>query len=325
MLKQARIKKVNKIKVLVVSNSMDFTTDFVCLELKKRGKSFLRINRDEFSKYKITMDVLSSSMKIQMEEEQYLFEDVETNSCYYRAPIYLRDIYQPLLSKEEQLYRMQWTAFCRNLAIYRNIIWMNNPEATFCAENKLLQLKRAHEIGFMCPQTTVTNTAANSFGESNQYIVKSLDTGILRVDDKEAFIYSNKVNGKELRSSELGLAPVIIQDYINPKVDIRVTVVGKRVYPVRILKDGKGVEGDWRLKKSGIEFIPFDLPENVKNKCILLLNTFGLAFGGIDLIESNGAFFFIEVNPTGEWAWLVSSAKMLIQEGICDFLEGRNA
>jgi len=50
------------------------------------------------------------------------------------------------------------------------------------------------------------------------------------------------------------------------------------------------------------------------------MQKFELTFGGIDLIESCGKFYFIEVNPTGEWGWLVAAAKQNIYEGICDFL-----
>jgi len=39
---------------------------------------------------------------------------------------------------------------------------------------------------------------------------------------------------------------------------------------------------------------------------------------------SNDEYYFIEINPTGEWAWLVETAGLNIPIGICDFLLGRN-
>ena len=38
-----------------------------------------------------------------------------------------------------------------------------------------------------------------------------------------------------------------------------------------------------------------------------MMDRLELRYGGIDLIESEGSFFFIEVNPTGEWYWLQSN------------------
>jgi len=72
-----------------------------------------------------------------------------------------------------------------------------------------------------------------------------------------------------------------------------------------------------------VKYIPFNLPEAIEKKCIYLVRELGLSFGAIDLIESNTDFYFIEVNPTGEWAWLVETADLKIYEGIVDFLEGK--
>ncbi len=53
------------------------------------------------------------------------------------------------------------------------------------------------------------------------------------------------------------------------------------------------------------------------------MSELGLSFGAIDLIESNNGYYFIEVNPTGEWAWLVENAGLKIYEGVVDYLEGK--
>jgi glutathione synthase/RimK-type ligase-like ATP-grasp enzyme len=315
---------VNEVNILIISNTIDFTTDYVCLELHRRNANYLRINRDEFQDYEVFFDVLQCSLAIRLGDEHYLLHPNTLKAVYYRAPIYLRDIYKPNLPVEEQLFRTQWTAFLRNLSVFDSALWVNNPDATFKAENKILQLIVAKNIGLPCPNTIVTNSSNVEIDEKKDYIVKSLDSAILRFEDKEAFVYSNRVKGGEIKDSYLNLAPIILQDYISPKIDIRVTVIGHTVYAVRILKEGKGVEGDWRSYKNDIDFIPFLLPDDVSGNCISLVKALGLSFGGIDLIESDGNFYFIEINPTGEWAWLVNAADLKIFKGICDYLEGIN-
>ena len=42
-----------EVEVLNISNSMDFTTDLICIELNKRNVKYVRLNRDMFNKYKI--------------------------------------------------------------------------------------------------------------------------------------------------------------------------------------------------------------------------------------------------------------------------------
>nr|WP_285891039.1 hypothetical protein [Mesobacillus subterraneus] len=261
-------------------------------------------------------------MVVEFEGEQYIIDNENLKSIYYRAPIYLRDIYQPDILPEEQLFRTQWTAFIRNLTIFENINWLNNPVHTFKAENKLLQLRYAKNIGFLCPETIITNSNKIDIDNDSTYIVKSLDTALLRTEGKEAFVYSSVLSGKVIKESALSLSPIVVQQYIYPKVDIRVTVIKDKLFAVKILKDKEGIAGDWRLQKHDIEYIPIDLPATIKKKCLQIVERFGLTFGAIDLIKSNNQYYFIEVNPTGEWAWLVDSAQLPIYESICDFLEG---
>ncbi|MCZ0871256.1 hypothetical protein [Peribacillus sp. AS_2] len=312
---------MNKIEFLIISNKFDFTTDYICLELERRKLKYLRLNRDEFENYEIIFKINELILQVKIENKNFILREETLKAIYYRAPIYLRDNFQPDIDVEEQLYRSQWTAFIRNLTLFENVKWVNNPISTFKAENKLLQLKYAARIGFAIPGTIVTNTNNLQIDPQKDYIVKTLDTALLRTENKEAFIYSSVVKGREVLDSTLSKSPLVLQDYIYPKVDVRVTVIGKSVYPVKIEKKGKGIDGDWRLEKNNLSYIPFNLPLNIEQYCVEIVKSLGLAFGGIDLIESNGEYYFIEVNPTGEWAWLVDSSGLQIYKGICDYLE----
>ena len=46
------------------------------------------------------------------------------------------------------------------------------------------------------------------------------------------------------------------------------------------------------------------------------MNKLHLRFGGIDLAYANGEYYFIEVNPTGEWGWLEVKTGMEISSAI---------
>jgi glutathione synthase/RimK-type ligase-like ATP-grasp enzyme len=316
-----KIKKVNKPEILLISNKLDFTTDYVCLELDKRQAQYLRVNRDEFSEYSVSFKIDPTALTIERNGIEFLLTEPYLKSIYFRAPIYLRDIYQPGLPEQSQLYRTQWAAFLRNLTIFEKPLWVNNPIATFKAENKLLQLKYARMVGLACPITRVANRCPINITDDADYIVKSIDTAVLRIENHEAFVYSNKIKGRELKAAELSIAPIIIQDYIYPKIDMRVTVVGESVYPVKILVNGCGVEGDWRQIKDNVQFVECDLPKEISKSCIDLTKSLGLSFSAIDLIESGNDIYFLELNPTGEWGWLVHSTGLPIHKAICDCLE----
>lgn len=313
---------MNNVEILIISDTMDFTTDYICIELKRRNANYLRINRDIFNKYKIVFDINDLTLNIIINSKKYIIAEDNLKSIYYRAPIYLHDIYKPNLQLEKQLYRTQWTAFLRNLTLFENVKWMNNPIDTFRAENKMLQLKYARNIGFKCPNTYLLNSIEDfEINKNSNYIMKSLDTVLLRDGDKEAFVYSTVMTGEELMISEYQLAPVVIQEYIYPKTDLRVTVVGDSIFSAKIEKNGLGIDGDWRKEKENVEFREVELPEEIKRKCTQIVSELGLSFGGIDLILRNNEYYFIEVNPTGEWGWLVNNAGLKIDSSICDYLQ----
>ena len=55
-----------------------------------------------------------------------------------------------------------------------------------------------------------------------------------------------------------------------------------------------------------------------------IMHILGLRFGGMDLALVDGVHYFIEVNPTGEWGWLISSARLPIDKAIVDFLSAES-
>ncbi len=42
-----------------------------------------------------------------------------------------------------------------------------------------------------------------------------------------------------------------------------------------------------------------------------LMRMLGLAFGAIDLVETADGFLFLEINPTGEWGFLMKQHQQL--------------
>ena len=312
---------MNEPEILIISDTLDYTTDYITVEFQKRKQNYLRINRDKFADCSVTFDVDSVNLLIEQVSKEFSITESKLRSIYFRAPIYLRDIYQPDIPEQTQLYRTQWAAFVRDLAIFEKPLWVNNPIATFRAENKLLQLKYAKNVGLQLPRTLVANKCPEIIDNDIDYMIKSLDTAVLRIENKEAFVYSNVVRGSELAHAKLSIAPVIIQDYLYPKTDIRVTVIGDSVFPVKILLNGCGVEGDWRKIKEDIQFVECTLPEETSKACVNLVRSLGLSFGAIDLIESNDEIYFLEINPTGEWGWLVHTTGIPLHETICNLLE----
>lgn len=132
--------------------------------------------------------------------------------------------------------------------------------------------------------------------------------------------YSCVVDMEELNKIDISQAPIIIQKCIEPKIDCRITYVDGRIFPVKILLNGEGIHGDWRKEKNGLTYEKFTLPPDICSQIHQLMQRLNLCFGGIDLIESNNKYYFVEVNPTGEWGWLETGSGLRISEEIANAL-----
>lgn len=306
--------------VLVLSGLYDFSTDLVVLSLQEAGVPYVRLNREQLADYRITLDPLVPELTIRSSVGTYhIGPDLRT--IWFRQPVFLRNTPPVPLSPKEQLERSQWTAFLRGLCVFRHVAWMNFPAATYLAESKPYQLSIAATCGFWVPATLASNDASRiqkSF--PGKLVIKSLDTVLLQDGEECLFTYTTLNSASKLNEDTIHDVPLIAQQALEEKIDLRVTVVDGKVFAVRILSNGLGIAGDWRvIPKEKLDFQSTILSDDMAERCQMLTQKLGLAFAAIDLIETPDGIFFIEVNPTGEWGWL-STKERPIDHSIASWL-----
>lgn len=306
--------------VLILSSIYDFSTDLVALRLESAGVPYLRLNREEFANQHLTLDPLVPEIRVNGSGGDRIVGPSLT-SVFFRQPVFLRNAPSVALTPAEQLARSQWMAFLRGLCVFAGTAWMNAPTATYLAESKPYQLAIAAQCGFNVPKTVVTNDAARIRQVfPGPLVVKSLDTVLLRDGEDCLFTYTTLNPESDLSDRTVQAVPLLAQQLLNSKTDLRVTVVGRKVFAVRILSQGRGIHGDWRtVPREDVEFRSFDLGSKLARCCRLLTARLGLSFAAIDLVETPEGPFFIEVNPTGEWGWL-SSPQQPIDSAIAAWL-----
>lgn len=293
------------VEVLILSSLYDFSTDEVVHRLRKAGVGCVRLNREQLTEHRLTLDPSQPSLTIDGPVGSHVV-NADLRSVFYRQPVFLRDSPGPSLSAAEQLERSQWMAFLRALSVFRDVAWMNFPAATYLAESKPYQLAMASACGMQTPDTVVTNAAtAVQDRFSGETALKSLDSVLLREGQDSLFTYTTFVSTDSLSEDALRSAPVIAQEALVEKTDLRVTIVGQRVFAVQVLAGGAAIFGDWRLTpKSDLAYKDVPLSAEDTANCLKLMRTLRLSFGALDLAETPTGTFFIEVNPTGEWGWL---------------------
>lgn len=199
------------------------------------------------------------------------------------------------------------------------------------AENKQLQLQVARELGLDIPRTLTTNdpAAVRAFAKSCEsgMVTKMLSSFAIYDEGKELVVFTNPVKPEDLEDlSGLSLCPATFQELLPKALEIRVTVVGQRVMAASIdsqvsthavhdwRRDGARMIEDWRH---------YQLPLEVEEKILRLMNYFSLNYGAIDIILTpEGKHIFLELNPCGEFFWLERFPGLPISDAIADVLLG---
>lgn len=309
------------VQVLIISNKFDFSTDYIVRDLILRGVPYCRINTDTIQNWHLTFGFKNGPNLIAENKKLFRITSTCLKSIFFRAPTFLRSTPKDL---QGQILE-QWASFYKGLMIFRSALWINCPVSSYYAENKICQLTEAHKLGFLIPDSLATNNPIKiieNFSDYEKIICKSVDTLMFEENKKEAFCYSTPISLKAIDASSIKKIPAFYQYNLSPKIDYRITVVGDITFSVQIVNDGNGVEGDWRLLKDSVQFVEANLPKTIKEMCILITKSLGLKFGAIDLAYHKGKFYFIELNPTGEWGWLVEAVNLPIHTSITNLLCG---
>jgi len=315
-------------EILIITNRDDHTADYVVLELNKRKIPIFRLNTEDiFSKFKASIEINKDALYISLDNNSEIIDMNSLKSVWYRRPVASpspNSITDKGIKKFIQRERAEFLDF-----IYEgiNAIWMSSPNSIRFAENKLVQLKKAKELGFRIPKTIITNDSKNSnsfFRENNNIcVIKPIYNGHLTINNKQKLIYTREIEGKDLFSHDLTSCPCMFQERINVKRELRVTVIDNFCCAVEIkpsLSEHSSI--DWRRwQKDGIKISLFTLPKQISKKCLTLVKNFDLKFSSMDLvIDMNNNYYFLDLNPNGQWAWIDPSVDNVLVNKLCDFL-----
>lgn len=307
-------------KVLFLTNRNDLTVDYVIVNFKKKGIPYLRVNSDDIHRIKI-VGRPQGPIEVYIEEDHYSLEKL--NSIYFRrAPSVFPEVTN---SNDREFVNRERRNFLEGLYLSINARWVNPIYNTYLAERKLYQLYLANKIGFKIPRSITSNDPTQILKEfpnfGRDFIIKPISHG-LQVTPKGTYsVYTSEINDMQpFENGRLFECPVLVQDKIPNSKDIRVTVIGKKLYAVEISKDNQ-TEVDWR-KIDICKSYKIHVTPKVLDQLIFELNDrLGLVYSAFDFILTpNGEYVFLETNPAGEWLWLENELKIPICNTIIDEL-----
>ena len=203
------------------------------------------------------------------------------------------------------------------------------------AEHKPLQLKLARALGMEVPRTLMTNDpeAVRAFAASCPGgVVTKMMSSFAVYDERgrEQVVFTTPLESRELEDLEgLDLCPMTFQERLAKAVELRVTVVGEKVMAAAI--DSQALpkaREDWRREGAALidAWKAYTLPAPLEAQVLRLMDALGLNYGAFDFIVTpEGRHVFLEVNPAGEFMWLMRNPGLPVDEALADVLSGRAA
>lgn len=197
--------------------------------------------------------------------------------------------------------------------------YVSHPWTLLAAEHKPLQLAAAQRAGFAVPATLITNHVedARAFAADHGPIIyKPLRGGPYTDANGElCAIWTTPVHAMELDDS-ISHTAHMFQARVNKTADLRVTVVGRQVFCVRL---DSGLL-DWRADYDRITYAVMDPPAGIAERCLAFLDDLGLQFGAFDFALTEDGPVFLECNPNGQWGWIEDETGLPIARAIADLL-----
>lgn len=313
-------------KVLLLTNKDDITTDFIVKKLREKRIDFYRINTEEIGvSLQIVLNIGLGNYSLFEVNSGLEINLLSFDAVYFRRPEVMVNT-EKLTPGEANFVRGEFAYLLEGLyKILAEKRWLNTVDAIRIAENKVHQLLTAKKIGFSIPESLITNRpdAARCFSdEKGELIIKPLKSGLVEAGVEEGVIFTSKIRIDDSNAHRINALPVFLQSHIKKKADVRVTVVGKRVFAALIHSQvSEEAIVDWRRSEKPLAYEQIELPEEISNKCIQIAVELGLNFGAIDLIQClDDSFLFLEINPNGQWAWIEKQLNYPISDEIVSYL-----
>lgn len=312
--------------VLIATEHEDATADLVIAELNRRRVPVLRFDpgRDFPNAAVLTARLGRDGWGGKLMVRERSADLASVRALYHRRP----SSYTP--NGDDQAARFIARENRRGLggvlAALPCCLYVSHPQAIARAEYKPAQLAAATREGFNVPATLITSdpSHAKSFATEQPTIYKPLHAGAYEVNGEPAGIWAAPVDPGGMDDT-VGRCAHLFQARIPKTSDVRAIVVGERVFCARITAPPGVV--DWRAEYRNLSYEPIPCPHDIQRALHRFLAGFGLNFGAFDFaLSADDAWWFLECNPNGQWAWLEDAARLPITTAVADLLEsGENA
>ena len=242
-------------------------------------------------------------------------DTTDIRSVWYRRP--LKPEAGPCHEADRGFIEGQWQYLQKNVFdVADNLVhalWVNRPRAANFAESKLAQLQAARAAGLQIPETVIGNHApaiAALIQRFGKVVFKTFYPHSW-LSERSGTMYDAGValldSDSDLPEQAIALSPGIYQRYIEKAFDVRVTIIGHKLFAAKIQKAAGEAYVDWRPHSydEDIRFESFAMGTTLEAKLRSLMDLLGIVFGCLDLaVDHLGNVYFLEVNQAGQFLFM---------------------
>ncbi|GEN70588.1 grasp-with-spasm system ATP-grasp peptide maturase [Chryseobacterium lathyri] len=299
--------------ILIFSDNNDRTTIEVIRWLVALNKDFILVNEDEF------FDIKADKKRffLQSQKNSFFLDDIQ--SVWYRRGGLFFKRYQysnnsiNIYMNETQHWLEDY--ILKTLASKKHINKQGNSHV-----NKLLVLEYAQNIGLNVPEYFLAeNTDEVILAKT---ITKAI-TGNASLDNilenKDGMLYTSIIDKKEKDSFFISF----FQEKIEKDFEIRTFYLNGECYSMAIFSQNDDqTKTDFRKynNEKPNRNIRYSLPKDVEDKVQKLMQVLDLNCGSLDFIKSGDLYYFLEVNPVGQFANVAYHCNYPLFKKIADYL-----
>lgn len=307
---------MKKKKVLIITH----TRDNICIEtvsgcIRDMQGEAIRLDVDRYpTDYKLTTVYRNNQWKVLLDTGSTVHDLDEVVAVWFRRSFNIGKGISELLGKEyvepsigeikRTMYGMLEGLRCFKMERYSTYRRLDSKEE---------QLRIAHHHGLLVPDTCITNDPSELKAfirrQDGPVITKMQHSFALYREQEEYVVFTNEMGPEHLDDLEtLQYCPMTFQQKLEKKLELRVTIVGNKIFAFSVDSQKIANAGiDWRKEGAALlnEWQPYTLPESIQSRLLAFMDSYPLNYGAIDIILTpDDKYYFLEVNAAGEYFWL---------------------
>lgn len=190
-------------------------------------------------------------------------------------------------------------------------LWCNHPNRCADAIWKPYQWVVAAQCGLQVADTVITNDpdAARRFvatHESGDVITKALGPTGATVDGRFRVAFTRRLRAEDRETlGSVRLTATTLQSFVPKAFEVRLTIIGRAWFPIRIDGSSERARTDWRSDPGALSYRYVPVPLDVVDGVSQYLKRMNLAYAGLDFVVTpEDQWVFLEANTCPQFGFL---------------------